>query len=35
LQVNVQVPAGLAAGTYPLVVTIDGQASNAGDVSVR
>jgi uncharacterized protein (TIGR03437 family) len=35
LQANVQVPAGLAAGTYPLVVTIDGQASNAGDISVR
>jgi len=27
--------AGLSAGSYPLVVTIDGQASNAGDVSVR
>jgi uncharacterized protein (TIGR03437 family) len=35
LQVNVQVPASLAGGTYPLLVTIDGQASNAGDVSVR
>jgi hypothetical protein len=25
----------LAAGTYPLVITIDGQASNAGNISVQ
>jgi uncharacterized protein (TIGR03437 family) len=35
VQVNLMVPPGLAAGTHPLVVTIDGQASNAGNVSVR
>ena len=35
VQVNLQVPKSLAAGTYPLVVTIDGQASNAGNVSVK
>jgi uncharacterized protein (TIGR03437 family) len=34
-QVNLQVPAGLAAGTYPLIVSIDGQASNAGNVSTQ
>ncbi|MGA9067049.1 MAG: hypothetical protein ACLP6W_13245 [Bryobacteraceae bacterium] len=34
-QVNLLVPAGLAGGTYPLVVTIDGQASNAGNISVQ
>jgi uncharacterized protein (TIGR03437 family) len=30
---NLQLPA-LAPGNYPLVVTIDGQASNSGLVSV-
>jgi len=35
VQVNVAVPAGLATGTYPLTVTIDGQTSNAGDISVQ
>jgi uncharacterized protein (TIGR03437 family) len=35
VQVNLLVPAGLAGGTYPLVVTIDGQASNAGNISVQ
>ena len=34
-QVNVVVPPGLAPGTYPLTVTIDGQTSNAGNISVR
>jgi adhesin/invasin len=35
VQANVLVPAGLAAGTYPLTVTIDGQTSNAGSISVQ
>jgi uncharacterized protein (TIGR03437 family) len=35
VQVNLVVPAGLAGGTYPLIVTIDGQASNAGNISVQ
>jgi len=35
MQVNLVVPTGLSAGTYPLVVTIDGQASNAGNISVQ
>ncbi len=35
VQVNLMVPTGLAPGTYPLIVTIDGQASNAGNVSVK
>jgi adhesin/invasin len=35
VQANIVVPPSLAAGTYPLVVSIDGQASNAGNVSVR
>ena len=34
-QVNVVVPPGLAPGTYPLTVTIDGQTSNAGNISVQ
>lgn len=34
LQVNVVVPTGLAKGDYPLTVTIAGQASNAGTISV-
>jgi uncharacterized protein (TIGR03437 family) len=33
-QVNVVVPAGLAAGEHPLVISVDGQASNAANVSV-
>ena len=33
-QANIVVPAGIAAGNYPLVVTINGEASNAGTVSV-
>jgi adhesin/invasin len=34
-QLNIVVPAGLAAGTYPLTITIDGQASNSANISVR
>jgi uncharacterized protein (TIGR03437 family) len=33
-QMNVVVPAGLAAGEYPLVISVDGQSSNAANVSV-
>ena len=35
VQVNIVVPPGLATGTYPLTVTIDGQTSNAGNISVQ
>lgn len=35
VQANIVVPPGLAAGTYPLIVSIGGQTSNAGNVSVR
>ena len=35
VQANVVVPAGLASGIYPLTVTIGGQTSNAGNISVR
>lgn len=35
LQVNVQMPAGLAAGDYPLVITIGGVSSNAAQISLR
>jgi uncharacterized protein (TIGR03437 family) len=35
LQVNVMVPAGLAAGSYPLTVTVGGQASNSAPISVK
>ena len=34
LQLNVTVPAGLAAGNYPMVVIIGGQKSNSATVSV-
>ena len=34
-QMNIAVPTGLAAGTYPLTITLDGQTSNAGNVSVK
>lgn len=34
LQLDVTVPSGLAAGTFPMVVTIDGQASNSANVSI-
>ena len=33
-QMNIVVPAGLAPGDYPLTVSIHGQASNAGTISV-
>ena len=32
---NIEVPAGMAAGVYPLTVTIDGQASNSGTIVVK
>lgn len=35
VQANIVVPVGLATGTYPLTVTIDGQTSNAGNISVQ
>jgi uncharacterized protein (TIGR03437 family) len=34
-QANVVVPASLAAGNYPLTVTINGETSNAGTISVK
>jgi len=34
LQLNIVVPASLSSGDYPLVVTINGEASNSGTVSV-
>jgi uncharacterized protein (TIGR03437 family) len=33
-QVDVIVPAGLAQGNYPLVISVDGESSNAANVSV-
>jgi adhesin/invasin len=35
VQFNIVVPAGLAPGTYPLTVTIDGQTSNTGNIVVK
>jgi uncharacterized protein (TIGR03437 family) len=35
VQMNIVVPAGLAPGTYPLSVTIDGQTSNAAPITVK
>lgn len=35
LQVNLTVPAGLASGSYPLTVSIGGQASNSASISVK
>ena len=35
VQCNIEVPAGLAAGVYPLTVTIDGQTSNSGTIVVK
>jgi len=35
VQCNIVVPAGLASGTYPLTVTIDGQTSNSGNIVVK
>ncbi len=34
LQVNIAVPSGMAAGNYPMVVTINGQASNSATVAI-
>lgn len=34
-QVNVMVPSGLAAGSYPLTITVANQASNAAPISVK
>ena len=34
LQMNIVVPSGLANGTYPLAVTIAGEKSNAGSISI-
>jgi len=34
LQLNITVPSGLAAGNYPLVVTIGGEVSNSATVSI-
>jgi uncharacterized protein (TIGR03437 family) len=33
-QLNIVVPSGLSQGDLPLIVTADGQASNAGNVSI-
>jgi len=35
VQFNVVVPSGLAPGTYPLTITIDGQTSNPGNIVVK
>ncbi len=35
VQANITVPAGLAAGTYPLTITIGGETSNAANISVK
>jgi uncharacterized protein (TIGR03437 family) len=35
VQFNIVVPTGLAPGTYPLTVTIDGQTSNSGNIVVK
>ena len=34
LQLNIEIPSGLASGTYPLVITIAGESSKAANVSV-
>jgi uncharacterized protein (TIGR03437 family) len=34
-QVNVTVPSGLAAGTYPLTIAVGGQSSNSATISVK
>ncbi len=34
-QANIVIPAGTATGTFPLTITIDGQASNSGTISVQ
>ena len=35
IQVNVQIPAGLASGDQPVFVTINGVPSNAGLITVK
>ncbi len=35
VQMNIQVPSGLAPGSYPLTVTIDGQTSNSANISLK
>jgi uncharacterized protein (TIGR03437 family) len=35
VQVNITVPSGVTTGTYPLTITINGQASNSQNVSVK
>jgi uncharacterized protein (TIGR03437 family) len=35
LQLNITVPSGMAAGSYPMIVSIGGQASNSATVSVE
>jgi len=34
-QANLTIPAGLKAGTYPLVITVDGTSSNAAMITVQ
>ena len=34
-QVNVTLPTGMTPGTYPLTVTVNGQPSNTGNISVK
>ncbi len=34
-QANIVIPSGTASGTYPLTITIGGQASNSGTISVQ
>jgi uncharacterized protein (TIGR03437 family) len=34
LQLNITIPTGLAAGSYPMIVTIGGQVSNSATVSI-
>jgi uncharacterized protein (TIGR03437 family) len=34
-QMNVSIPPGLATGTYPLSITVNGQAANTANVSVK
>jgi uncharacterized protein (TIGR03437 family) len=35
VQLNIIVPTSLSAGSYPLIVTIDGQASNAAPITLK
>jgi len=35
MQMNIVVPAALAPGTYPLAITVDGQAANTATVTIR